>query len=167
MHSSGILRFDDNINDMNFFSKFKVTSKGPHSLGGRNSNNINMVNRGLHPSYIGRFDLWVCGNSDPGTSFVMSPFCEIDGLYFDLESEPDEFIYNYRKDIEEHLKQNGSIILPIECNTKEEYYGILNKANHITKTQIKIESIPKNTINAIVDEDDNDDEDDEPEVLEE
>lgn len=31
-HSSGILRFDDNVNDMNFFSKFKYTTKGPHSV---------------------------------------------------------------------------------------------------------------------------------------
>lgn len=32
MHTSGILRFDDNVNDMNFWSKLKYTSKGPHSL---------------------------------------------------------------------------------------------------------------------------------------
>lgn len=32
MHSSGILRFDDTINDMDFFSKFKYTTKGPHSF---------------------------------------------------------------------------------------------------------------------------------------
>ena len=32
MHSSGILRFDDSVNDMTFWSKFKYTSKGPHSL---------------------------------------------------------------------------------------------------------------------------------------
>lgn len=32
MHSSGILRFDDNINDLDFFSRFRYTTKGPHSL---------------------------------------------------------------------------------------------------------------------------------------
>ena len=32
MHASGILRFDDTINDMDFFTKVKYTSKGPHSL---------------------------------------------------------------------------------------------------------------------------------------
>jgi hypothetical protein len=32
MHSSGILRFDDTINDLDFFSKFKYTTKGPHSF---------------------------------------------------------------------------------------------------------------------------------------
>lgn len=32
LHTSGILRFDDSVNDMNFFSKTKYTTKGPHSL---------------------------------------------------------------------------------------------------------------------------------------
>ena len=32
MHTSGILRFDESVNDMSFFSRFKFTNKGPHSL---------------------------------------------------------------------------------------------------------------------------------------
>jgi hypothetical protein len=64
MHSSGILRFNDCINDMDFFSKFKWTSKGEHSLGNKNGNNISARYRGLHPSYISEFDLLTCGNSD-------------------------------------------------------------------------------------------------------
>ena len=64
MHSSGILRFDDTINDMDFFSKFKYTTKGPNSLGGKNSNNISIRYRGIHPSFLGNIDLLVCGNSD-------------------------------------------------------------------------------------------------------
>ena len=43
MHQSGILRFDDNVNDMNFWSRLKFTNKGPHSLGGNNSNNIGLM----------------------------------------------------------------------------------------------------------------------------
>ena len=64
MHNSGILTFDDRINDMTFFSKFKVTTKGPHSLGGKNKRNIPIKQRGLHPSYLGYLDILVCGNSD-------------------------------------------------------------------------------------------------------
>ena len=60
MDSTGILRFDDDVNDLNFFSRFKFTSKGPHSQGGKNSNNISMKTRGLHPSYLGYFDVLVC-----------------------------------------------------------------------------------------------------------
>ena len=46
MHTSGILRFDESVNDMSFFSRFKFTNKGPHSLGGKNSNNIGIRYRG-------------------------------------------------------------------------------------------------------------------------
>ena len=46
MHSSGILRFNDSVNDMSFWSKFKYTNKGPHSLGNNNSNNIGIRYRG-------------------------------------------------------------------------------------------------------------------------
>ncbi len=63
-HSSGILRFDDSVNDMNFFSKTKYTTKGPHSLGNKNSNNVGIKYRSLHPSFLGYIDILVCGNSD-------------------------------------------------------------------------------------------------------
>lgn len=64
MHTSGILRFDDSVNDMSFFSKFKYTNKGPHSAGGKNGNTIGIRYRGLHPSFLGNIDVLVCGNSD-------------------------------------------------------------------------------------------------------
>ena len=32
MHSSGVLRFNDSVNDLDMFVKFKYTSKGPHSI---------------------------------------------------------------------------------------------------------------------------------------
>ena len=64
MHRSGILRFDENINDMDFFSKFRWSSKGPHSVGGKNSNNIAITQRGIYPSFLGYIDVIVSGNSD-------------------------------------------------------------------------------------------------------
>jgi len=64
MHASGVLRFDENINDMDFFSRLKYTVKGPHSAGRKTSKSISKKYRGLHPSYIGRIDMLTCGNSD-------------------------------------------------------------------------------------------------------
>lgn len=46
---------------MDFFLKLKLTSKGPNSLGNKNDNNISAKYRSIHPSYIGRIDLNVCG----------------------------------------------------------------------------------------------------------
>ena len=60
LHNSGILRFDDSVNDMTFFSKTKYTTKGPHSLGNKNSNNVGIKYRSLHPSFLGYIDILVC-----------------------------------------------------------------------------------------------------------
>jgi len=35
-----------------------------HSLGNKNSNNIGVKYRDIHPSFIGNIDLLTCGNSD-------------------------------------------------------------------------------------------------------
>lgn len=59
-----MLRFDDKVNDMDFFAKLRLTFKGPNSLGGNNENNIAAKYRGIDPSYIGKIDINVCGTSD-------------------------------------------------------------------------------------------------------
>jgi len=64
LHKSGLLRFDDKVNDMDFFAKLRITFKGPNSLGGTNDNNIAAKYRGIDPSYIGKIDINVCGTSD-------------------------------------------------------------------------------------------------------
>lgn len=64
MHASGIFRYDDNINDMDVFSRFKMTTKGPHAAGEKNKNSLGITYRSIHPSMIGYVDMTVCGNSD-------------------------------------------------------------------------------------------------------
>jgi hypothetical protein len=61
LHISNLLRYDDRVNDMNFFGKLRATMKGPNSLGGNNDKNISDKYRSITPSYIGRIDLNVCG----------------------------------------------------------------------------------------------------------
>lgn len=65
LFNSGLFRYDDQVNDLDFFNKLKFTTKGPNSLGGKNTQSIVPAARGLDPSYIGRIDLNVVGNSDP------------------------------------------------------------------------------------------------------
>lgn len=104
LHTSGLLRFDDKINDMDFFSKLKYTMKGPNALGGKNDNNISVKYRGIHPSYIGRIDINVCGTSDPGSTGIITPFADTDGLYFDKGYEPEDSIFKYEREVVEHEK---------------------------------------------------------------
>lgn len=60
MHASGIFRYNETINDMDMFSKFKYTTKGPHAAGQKNKNSLGVRYRGLHPSFIGYIDMTVC-----------------------------------------------------------------------------------------------------------
>ena len=139
MRIAGILRFDDNVNDMSFWSKFKYTSKGPNSLGGKNSNNIGIKYRDLHPSMLGQIDILVCGNSDPGTSGLLSPFAKIDGLYFDSSNEPDGFFYKLTKDIEKRCESNPSIkYTKCQCSNQEDFYRSLDECNKFMNDNIKV-----------------------------
>lgn len=154
MHSSGILRFNDNMNDMDFFSKFKYTIKGPHSMGGKNSNNISIRYRGSHPSFLGNIDLLVCGNSDPGTSGVLSPFGKIKGFYFNDENETDAFRFDYAKDLERVLTEENFEYIKINCATKEEYYALLNKLADFNENAIKINGTSREKYEVFIEKED-------------
>jgi hypothetical protein len=138
MHSSGVLRYDESVNDMNFFSKFKYTNKGPHSLGGKNSNNIGLRYRGIHPSFLGYIDILVCGNSDPGTSGLLSPFSDMNGLYFDDDNEPDDFGYRLNKDLEDIFKEKGVQFIKLDFDNKDDYYNALVSMQKFTNDNINV-----------------------------
>lgn len=140
MHTSGILRFDESVNDMSFFSHFKYTSKGPHSLGGKNSNNIGIKYRDVHPSFLGRLDVLVCGNSDPGTSGLISPFGDISGFYFDDSEEKNNFTYLFQKDLIEELKKTNPDILYIKLDfdSETDFYNALLDMQKYVKNNVKL-----------------------------
>ncbi len=138
MENAGILRFDDDVNDMNFFSKFKFTVKGPHSQGGKNSNNISMKTRGLHPSYLGYFDVLVCGNSDPGLSGVISPFTKMEGLYFDNSDEPDDYAFELKKKIEEVWDKKGVSYIKLNFDNADDYYDAMVALDKCVDEKVRI-----------------------------
>ena len=140
MHSSGIMRYNDIINDMDFFSKFKYTIKGPHSLGNKNSNSISARYRGLHHSYIGHIDLTVCGNSDPGTSGVLSPWGKMDGLYFDGSPEPDNFRFEFQKAVLAVAEKEGVEKVILNFSDKDDYYAAMNEMRNFVDERVKITS---------------------------
>lgn len=128
LYKSGLLRYDDKINDMDFFSKFKFTLKGPNALGNKNDNTISVKLRGIHPSYIGKIDINVCGNSDPGTSGVITPFCKTDGLYFDESMEPENFKYDFEKEIIENRKKNeDKMFIDVAYDNITDYFSVMDR----------------------------------------
>lgn len=138
LHKSGILRFDEKINDLDFFTKFKYTIKGPNSPGRKNENTISVEQRGISTSDLGRIDINVCGSSDPGTSGVLTPFCKTNGLYFNDENEPESFKYEFEKSIYNEMKEKSdeTIIYP-DYEDSNQYFDQTEKMKKKLKT-IKI-----------------------------
>lgn len=120
--------------------------KGPHSLGGKNENNIVTKYRGCHPSFIGTLDLLTCGNSDPGTSGVLSPFCDLKGLYFDTKGEPDDFIFSFMRDVKRILSSKGIDTLDIEFDSPEDYYKILSYSREFSKNNISVYGVSRDDV---------------------
>lgn len=133
INSSGILRFNDNVNDMSFFSKFKYTNKGPHALGSKNTNNIGIRYRGIHPSYLGNIDILVCGNSDPGTSGMLSPFNKMKSFYFDDSPEKDDNLYLIEKELQEKYseKKEDFVYIGPCIDSKEKFYDTMQKMEEL------------------------------------
>lgn len=160
MHTSGILRFDESVNDMSFFSHFKFTNKGPHSLGGKNSNNIGIKYRGIHPSFLGNLDILVCGNSDPGTSGLLSPFGKISGLYFDDSDEKNNFSYEFQKDLEDIEKTRGIAYIKFDFDSENDFYNAMMNMQQYVTDNVKLYGTSKEGHYEIVVESESDLEDD-------
>jgi hypothetical protein len=163
MHTSGILRFDESVNDMSFFSRFKFTNKGPHSLGGKNSNNIGIRYRGIHPSFLGNLDVLVCGNSDPGTSGLLSPFGKIDGLYFNATDEKNNFMYEFQKDLAEVQAQYGIKYIKMDFDSETDFYNALMELQQYAKDNVEMYGTSKNGHYEVVIESEKSDDDDDDE----
>ena len=118
------MKYDDLVNDMNFFQKFKVTMKGPNSLGNKNSRNIAARQRALHPSHIGILGLDTCSASDPGITNYINPLCKTDGLFFkDAPPEPEDAVYNMMVDLGVIVPDEDSCIKidPVKFNNALEF----------------------------------------------
>lgn len=126
MNKSNLFRSDDIINDNTGIMKLTYTIKGPNSVGGNNSNKISKAIRGIHPSYLGNIDILHCGNSDPGTSGVLNPFTDMKSLYFDEESEPDDFLFEFMDDLDDVItnEYEGYTLIRFPYQDKSEFYEI-------------------------------------------
>lgn len=117
MHSSGLIRSEDSVNDMDMFTKLKFTRKGPNALGNKNSRNVSSSQRAIHPSEIGIDSLCTCSASDPGLTNYVNPLCETDGLFFkDSNPEPESFYYDFINEVnkiasEKTLAENTSFVV--------------------------------------------------------
>jgi len=87
---------------------------------------------------LGEIDVLVCGNSDPGTSGLLSPYAKIKGLYFNDDDEPDDFYYTLTNDIEEICKKDGINFVRCEFDNARDFYNALKAMDKFTNDSIKI-----------------------------
>lgn len=125
-----VVKFDEVSNDMMFLNQFSFTSKGPNSLGEGNSKNIANKYRYLHPSMVGKLDLFTTSNSDAGLSGSIVPFVKLyDGYFFTPEREPCKARYLY----EVTLKELFGINRKLPLDTFEEYIDYVSTHNTFEK----------------------------------
>lgn len=112
LQSSGLMRYDESVNDMDVFARLRITQKGPNASGDRSdTKTISSKRRALHPSHIGRQDINVCSASDPGLTNYITPLCETDGLYFKgSPPEPELFYMNFIKDMQKLDNEGNQVI---------------------------------------------------------
>lgn len=116
LHKSGLMRFDDMVNDADLFQRLKVTSKGPSGSGNKtDSKTVSAIRRGLDPSHEGRLDINFCSSSDPGLTNYLTLGCKTDGMYFEgAPEEPEEFYYNFKRDMGEIDEESGSPVITVD-----------------------------------------------------
>ena len=127
LYDSGLFKFDDVVNDMDFWNKLKYTIKGPNSQGGSSGKTIATCQRGIDPSFVGRIDLNVVGNSDPGATGILTPFIQTYGLNISDKKEPESRQFELMKIIEEAVKNEYEYIENFGIETFDDYYELINK----------------------------------------
>jgi hypothetical protein len=99
---------------------------------------------------LGNIDILVCGNSDPGTSGVLSPFAKIDGLYFDPSPEPSEFYFNIIKDLKTKFKNKNKTYIVIDYDNPVDFYRGLDELIKYTDDGIIISATSREGVYDIV-----------------
>lgn len=87
---------------------------------------------------MGQIDVLVCGNSDPGTSGLLSPFTDMEGLYFDEKDEPDDFSFRLNKDLEKICDDKNIQFIKLDFDDKDDYYNTLVALQKFTNDSISI-----------------------------
>lgn len=80
----------------------------------------------------------ITGNSDPGTSGVLSAFTDMEGLYFDNSEEPDDFSYRLNKDLERIFKEKGIEYIKFDFEDKDDYYNALVSMQNYVHDNIRL-----------------------------
>lgn len=127
-HKSGLIKYDESVNDMTMFEKLRVTMKGPNAIGNKNQRNVSARIRALHPSHIGRIGITTASPSDPGLTNNLNPLVEMDGMFFKgAPPEPERFMERYMNELNIPNDEDSSSVLIVD---PVKFQGILYNLQH-------------------------------------
>lgn len=133
LYNSGLFKYDDVVNDMDFWNKLKYTIKGPNSQGGKSGKTIATCQRGTDPSFIGRIGMNVVGNSDPGATGVLTPFIQTHGLSMSDKDEPEAKQFELLQSVEEAMRNEEIYLENFGIETYEDYSEMIRKIYETTE----------------------------------
>ena len=89
---------------------------------------------------------------------MLSPFGPIQGLYFNNNPEPDDYEYDFKKDIDNIMdnmcNKNNIDYITIKASDKKTYYNILDELLKFNKNAIKVYSVSNDDDVIIIENDD-------------
>ena len=95
---------------------------------------------------------------------MLSPFGNIDGLYFDGSNEKDNFTYEFQKDLAEISKQTGIEYIKMDFDSETDFYNALMDMQAYAKENTAMYGTSKSGHYEVVIESEKSDDDDEEET---
>lgn len=153
LYSSGVLRYAETNSDMDMNNKWKITKKGPNSLGNQNARRIPIRQRSLHPSMLGYLDVSDSSASDPGQTTSLSPYCDMKSLYFDDSLYENEMHYKISKYLDENPLGDDYEELRIVCDSEKEYNAALDTLYKFYDGKLRMFGVSNNPMEIVVEKD--------------
>lgn len=103
-----LVNYNNLVNEDDGMASIKMSYKGISGIGEKNVNNVSDNQRRIHPSNMGIIDTCSSGNSDPGMTGNLTPFCDIDEHGFFREfQEPNNWEEKFSKLMGEYKSITG------------------------------------------------------------
>ena len=140
--SSPFIQFDAEFNDMSFWTTLKFSNKGHQSPGIGNSKRMSREVVATDISHIGRKDLTSLSNTEPGVTGLLSPFNQLNGLYFDDTPDPDGFGVAFYQDMKAYMEKHHRFYIAPETSEEKILHEFRKRSlNYTNQTSVNCTSI--------------------------
>ena len=123
IHSIGIVESPDFTNDLDFFQLLRITMSGPNSLGRNDGHKIKDAHKQLHPSQMGRIDLFY-SSKDVGQNGMLTPYGDLQDFNAFDPNEIENIEYDLYTFIENEFPDKR---LRFNAKSQEEFKNKLDK----------------------------------------